>query len=160
MTQITNKMEVNFPSLGGVLRSTADLPWRVAEAVFPSKKEEHVIRLRWPQRGLRGWPPAILSLENSLSVVSQDTAASPPGSSEEEDCAGWMVCGPLSSAPFPSPSLPLCPGPCLTAGNQPLDHRSPCSPLMLGSCFCSLRGCHMWTAHSDRSWHCRSTWAS
>ena len=46
MTQITNKMEVNFPSLGGVLRSTADLPWRVAEAVFPSKKEEHVIRLR------------------------------------------------------------------------------------------------------------------
>ena len=46
MTQITNKMEVNFPSLGGVLRSTADLPWRVAESVFPTEKGEHVISLR------------------------------------------------------------------------------------------------------------------
>ena len=46
MTRTAYKKEVNFPSLGGALRSTADLPWRVAEAVFPSKKEEHVIRLR------------------------------------------------------------------------------------------------------------------
>ena len=46
MTQITNKMELNFPSLGGVLRSTADLPWRVAESVFPNEKRQHVISLR------------------------------------------------------------------------------------------------------------------
>ena len=108
---IMNKKEVNFPRLCRAPRSTADLPWRVAESVSPTEKEEHVIRLRWPQRGISGWPSAILSLENSLSVVSQDTAASPPGSSEEEDCAGWMVCGPLSSAPFPSPSPPPVPWP-------------------------------------------------
>ena len=46
MTQMAYKKEVNFPSLGGALRSTADLPWRVAESVFPTEKEEHVIRLR------------------------------------------------------------------------------------------------------------------
>ena len=45
-SQITNKKEVSFLGLGEVLRSIADLPWRVAESVFPSKKEEHVIRLR------------------------------------------------------------------------------------------------------------------
>ena len=46
MTQIANKKEVSFPSLRGAPRSTADLPWRVAESVFPFEKEEHVIRLR------------------------------------------------------------------------------------------------------------------
>ena len=45
-SRITNKKEVNIPSLGGALRSTADLPWRVAESVFPTEKEELVIRLR------------------------------------------------------------------------------------------------------------------
>ena len=68
MTWITSKMEVNFPSLGGMLWSTTDLPRRVAESVFPIEKGEHVIRLRWPQRGIWGWPSAILSLENLLSV--------------------------------------------------------------------------------------------
>ena len=144
MTRTAYKKEVNFPSLGGALRSTADLPWRVAEAVFPSKKEEHVIRLRWPQRGLWGWPSAILSLENSLSVgFTGHCSLSSWQQRGGRHRAGWMVCGPLSSGPFPSPSLPLCPGPCLTTGNQPLDCRSSCSPLTLGSCFCSLRGCHM-----------------
>ena len=46
MTQIANKKEVSFPSPCGAPRSTADLPWRVAESVFPTEKEEHVIRLR------------------------------------------------------------------------------------------------------------------
>ena len=46
MTRTAYREEVNFPSPGVVLRSTADLPWRVAESVLPSKKEEHVIRLR------------------------------------------------------------------------------------------------------------------
>ena len=46
MTQMTYKKEVSFSSLHGALRSTADLPWRVAESVFPTEKEEHVIRLR------------------------------------------------------------------------------------------------------------------
>ena len=35
---------------------------------------------------------AILSLENSLSVVSQDTAASSPGNSEEEDTVEGEWC--------------------------------------------------------------------
>ena len=56
MTQMTYKKDVSFRSLGGALRSTADLPWKVAESVFPTEKEEHVIRLRWSQRGLWGWP--------------------------------------------------------------------------------------------------------
>ena len=46
MTQMTYKKEVSFSSLHGALRSTADLPGRVAESVFPAEKEEHVIRLR------------------------------------------------------------------------------------------------------------------
>ena len=46
MTQMTYKKDVSFRSLGGALRSTADLPWKVAESVFPTEKEEHVIRLR------------------------------------------------------------------------------------------------------------------
>ena len=38
----------NDPWIGRTedLRSTADLPWKVAESVFPTEKEEHVIRLR------------------------------------------------------------------------------------------------------------------
>ena len=75
---------------------------------------------------------------------SQDTAASPPGSSKEEDMVQgeWCV---VPWAPPLSPALPLllCPGPCLTTGNQPLDRRSSCTPLLLWSCFCSLRGRHM-----------------
>ena len=54
MTQMTYKKDVSFQSLGGALSSTADLPWKVAESVFPTEKEEHVIRLRWSQRGLWG----------------------------------------------------------------------------------------------------------
>ena len=54
MTQMTYKKDVSFRSLGGALSSTADLPWKVAESVFPTEKEEHVIRLRWSQRGLWG----------------------------------------------------------------------------------------------------------
>ena len=46
MTQIANKKEVSFPSQCGAPRSTADLPWRVAESVVPFEKVEHVIRLR------------------------------------------------------------------------------------------------------------------
>ena len=61
-----NKTEMSFPGLK-VLRNTADLPWRVADQCS-TREEEHVIRLRWSQRGIRGWPSAILSLENSLSV--------------------------------------------------------------------------------------------
>ena len=45
-SQITNKKKVNFPSLCRIHRSTADVPCRVAESVFPTEKEEHVIRLR------------------------------------------------------------------------------------------------------------------
>lgn len=41
-------------------------------------------------------------------------------------CAGWMVCGPLSSTSFPSPSLLLCPCPCLNTGTLP-HHRDPAS---------------------------------
>ena len=43
---MTNKKEVNFPSICRIYRSTADLPCRVAESVSPTEKEEHVIRLR------------------------------------------------------------------------------------------------------------------
>ena len=46
MTQMTYKKEVSFSSLHGALRSTADLPWRVAESVVPFEKVEHVISLR------------------------------------------------------------------------------------------------------------------
>ena len=46
MIQMAKKREVNFLWQGGVLRSTADLPWRVVDSVFLSKMEEHVIRLR------------------------------------------------------------------------------------------------------------------
>ena len=46
MTQIANKKEVSFPSQCEAPRSTADLPWRVAESVVPFEKVEHVIRLR------------------------------------------------------------------------------------------------------------------
>ena len=40
-----NKTEMSFPGLK-VLRNTADLPWRVAESVFPNEKRQHVISLR------------------------------------------------------------------------------------------------------------------
>ena len=43
---MANQKEVNFTCQGGVLRSTAGLPWRVVDSVFLSKLEEHVIRLR------------------------------------------------------------------------------------------------------------------
>ena len=160
-SRMTNKKEVNFPSICRIYRSTADLPCRVAESVSPTEKEEHVIRLRWPQRGIRGWPSAILSLENSLSVVSQDTAASPPDSSEEEDTVQgeWCV---APWAPPLSPALPLllCPAPCLTTGTLPLESRSSCSPLTFRSCFHSLHSHHTQTARRGRSGRCRSTWSS
>ena len=41
-----NKKEVRFPRLCRALRSSAVPPWRVAASVFPTEKEEHVIRLR------------------------------------------------------------------------------------------------------------------
>ena len=115
MTQMTYKKDVSFRSLGGALRSTADLPWKVTESVFPTEKEEHVIRLRWSQRGFWDWPSAILSLENSLSVVSQDTAASSGNSEEEDTVEGEWCVAPWahpSAQHFPSysaltPVLPL-----------------------------------------------------
>ena len=82
--------------------------------------------------------------EFAQCVVSQDTAASFPGSSKEEDTVQgeWCV---APWAPPPSPALPLLryPAPCLTRGTLPLDHRSSCTPLLLQSCFCSLQGRHM-----------------
>ena len=42
-----NQKEVSFPCQDGVLRSTEDLPWRVVDSLFRSKKEEHMIRLRF-----------------------------------------------------------------------------------------------------------------
>ena len=52
MTRMANKKEVRFPCQGGVLRSTADLPWRVVDSVFLSKMEEHVISLDCHKRHL------------------------------------------------------------------------------------------------------------
>ena len=107
-----NKKEVRFPRLCRALRSSAVPPWRVAESVFPTEKEEHVFRLRWSQRGIRGWPSAILSLENLLSVGF--TGHCNLSSWQQQGGghpAGWMVCGPLSSTPFPSPSPPPVPWP-------------------------------------------------
>ena len=46
---MANEKEMSFSRLGwgwGAARSTADLPWRVAESVLPSEKGEHMIRLR------------------------------------------------------------------------------------------------------------------
>ena len=120
-SQITNKKEVSFLGLGEVLRSIADLPWRVAESVFPSKKEEHVIRLRWSQRGIRGWPSAILSLENSLSVgFTGHCSLSSWQRQGGGHCAGWMACGPLSPPPL-SPAPPLLQGP------APLSYHEDCA---------------------------------
>ena len=57
--------------------------------------------------------------ELAQCVVSQDTAAS-SGSSEEEDTAGWMVCGSLSSPTlFPALPLLLCPASVLPQGHYP-----------------------------------------
>ena len=76
----------------------------------PSEKEERVIRLRWSQRGIGGWPSAILSLENSLSVgFTGHCSLSSWQQRGGGHCAGWMACGPLSSASFPSPSPPPVP---------------------------------------------------
>ena len=124
MTQMTYKKDVSFRSLGGALRSTADLPWKVAESVFPTEKEEHVIRLRWSQRGLWGWPSAILSLENSLSVWFHRTLQPLLAAARRKTLQGEWCVGPwapqLFSQPFPChpalrPVLP--PGPFhMTAG--------------------------------------------
>ena len=103
---------MSFPSLGGALRSTADLPWRVAESLFPTEKGEHVIKLRWSQRGIRDWPSAILSLENFLSVdFTGHCSLFSWQHRGGRHCAWWMVCGPLSSTSFPSPSPPPVPCP-------------------------------------------------
>ena len=120
MTQIANKKEVSFPSLRGAPRSTADLPWRVAESVFPFEKEEHVIRLRWSQRGIWGWPSAILSLENSLSMWFH-RALQPLLLAEvrRKTVQGeWCV---VAWAPSLSPALPLllCPASVLPQGHYP-----------------------------------------
>ena len=109
---ITNKKKMSFPSLCRIHRSIADLPWRVAELLSPTEKGKHVIRLRWSQRGIRGWPSAILSLENSLSVgFTGHCSLSSWQQRGGGHCAGWMVCCPLSSTSFPSPSPPLVPCP-------------------------------------------------
>ena len=156
-----NKKEVRFPRLCRALRSSAVPPWRVAESVFPTEKEEHVFRLRWSQRGIRGWPSAILSLENSLSVAfTGHCSLSSWQQQGGRPCAEWMVCGPW--APPLSPALPLllCPGPCLTTGTLPLESRSSCTPLTFQSCFHSLHSHRTQTAHRGQSGHCRSTWSS
>ena len=116
-SQITNKKKVNFPSLCRIHRSTADLPCRVAESVFPTEKEEHVIRLRWSQRDHQGGPSAILSLENSLSVgFTGHCSLSSWQQRGGRHCAGWMVCGPLSSAPSPALPSPCALAPVLPQG--------------------------------------------
>ena len=158
-SRITNK-KVSFPSLCRIHRSTADLPWRVAESLSPTEKGEHVIRLRWPQRGIRGWPSAILSLENSLSVGFTGHCSLSSWQQRGADTAGWLACGPLSPASLPGPSPPPGPCPCLTTGTLPLESRSSCSPLTSRSCLHFLHSHHTQTAHRGRSGHCRSTWSS
>ena len=160
-SQITNKKKVNFPSLCRIHRSTADVPCRVAESVFPTEKEEHVIRLRWSQRDHQGGPSAILSLENSLSVWFHRTLQ-PLLLAAARRKTPCRVNGvwPPELRPFPSPSLPLCLGPCLTTGTLPLESRSSGSPLTFRSCFHSLHSHHTQTAHRGRSGRCRSTWSS
>ena len=80
--------------------------------------------------------------------VSQDTAASPPGSRGEEDIlqGEWRV---APWAPPLSPALPLlwCPAPCLTTGTLLLESRSSCSPLTFQSCFHYLCSHHTQTTH-------------
>ena len=116
---MTYKKEVSFSSLHGALRSTADLPWRVAESVFPAEKEEHVIRLRWSQRGLWGWP-AILSLENLLSVWFHRTLQPLLAAGRRKTLCRVNGVWPPELRPFPQPfpspcALPpvLPQGPCL-----------------------------------------------
>ena len=121
MTQIANKKEVSFPSLRGAPKSTADLPWRVAESVFPTEKGEHVISLRWSQRGLWGWPSAILSLENSLSVVHRTLQPLLLAAARRKTwCRVNGVWSP-ELRPFPQPFPSSCAlGPVLPQGTSPL----------------------------------------
>lgn len=118
------------------------------------------IQVEMITRGIRGWLSAVPSLENSLSVAFTGHCSLSPGLAGGRPCAGWMVCGPLSSTPFPSPSRP--PVPC------PLSyHRDPASweqvfmqnPLTFQSCFHSLHSHRTQTAHRGQSGHCRSTWS-
>ena len=163
MTQMTYKKEVSFPSPRGALRSTTDLPWRVTESLFPTEKEEHVIRFRWPQRGNRGWP-ATLSLENSL--IEGLTGHCSLSSWQQRGGGEWCV------APWAPPLSPALPSsgalPRLTPGTLPVcsgsscswDSRTLSSPLSCWSCFCSLHSHYKQTARSTRPWHCGSTWLS
>ena len=98
--------------------------------------------------------------ELAQCVVSQDTAAS-SGSSEEEDTAGWMVCGSLSSPTlFPALPLPPCPAPCLTSRTIPHDRRCSCTAPWCRSYSSSLCSHRRKSVGIARSWHCRSTWSS
>ena len=137
------------------------LPWRVADqcSIWERGACDQAQMITKRHLGLTFW----YSLPGELAqcVVSQDTAASSPGSSGEEDTVqGWMVCGPLSSAPFPSPSPPPVPWPLsyhgdLASWEQVFMQSSnfsklfslPLQPLYI-NCSQSLVG------------HCRHTWSS
>ena len=76
-------------------------------------------------------------------------------------CAGWMVCGPLSSPSlFPALPLPPCPAPCLTSRTIPHDRRCSCTAPWCRSYSSSLCSHRRKSVGIARSWHCRSTWSS
>ena len=161
MTRMANKKEVNFPSLGVVLRSmqTCPVAWLNQCSIWERGACDQAQMITKKHQGLTFCHP--LPGELAQCVFSQDTAASSPGSSEEEDTVQgeWCV---APWAPLLSPALPLllCPCPCLTTGTLPLESRSSGSPLTFRSCFHSLHSHHTQTAHRGRSGRCRSTWSS
>ena len=161
MTRMANKKEVNFPSLGVVLRSmqTCPVAWLNQCSIWERGACDQAQMITKKHQGLTFCHP--LPGELAQCVFSQDTAASSPGSSEEEDTVQgeWCV---APWAPLLSPALPLllCPCPCLTTGTLSLESRSSCIPLTFRSCFHSLHSHHTQTACTVWSGCCRSTCSS
>ena len=160
MTWMANKKEVIFPSLGVVLRSTADLPCTMADqcstwergtcdqAEMITKKHQgltfcHSLLGELTQCGFhRTLPPLLLAAARRKDTVQGEWCVAP-----------WAP--PLS----PAPPLLLCPAR-LTTGTLPLESRSSCSPLTFQSYFHSLHSHHTQTACTVQSGCCRSTWSS
>ena len=161
MTQMANKKEVWFPCQGGRsgtlqtfpgewLIQYSDLRWRSMWLGLDCHKRH--LGLTFCQAD--PWRTCSVCGFTGLCHLFSWEAL------RRKTLCRWLVCGPLSSTSFPSPSPPLCPAPCLTTWSQSLDSRSLCSPIMSGSYSCSLHSRHIQMARSTRSWHCRSSGSS
>ena len=153
------RSEFSKPRCGA--QEHADLPCSMAESVFHLRKgsmwsgsDDHKEASRVDLLPSSPWRTcSVCVFTGHCSLFSWQQRGG-------RHCAGWMVCGPLSSTSFPSPSLLLCPCPCLTTGTLPLESRSLCSPLTFRSCFHSLHSHHIQTACTVWSGCCRSTCSS